>query len=537
MADTPPFHRLSNEVLLNIFIHIDSPRFFLRTCHRFHSLATDPHIQARWFLHRFGRHLAFFYAARHYPRMLNARLAQSLEGAGALISRFYVQTLGQKYEGFDDIYPNQQDRPYLTLHHHRAQQKDYNRHLPLSGVNYIMQRAYEYWGEELYTDGQDDYTLWQIYAGDRPYNSTLNSSIPSNPTSLCKLLTDYRFYPLPVHPVSWTIGQTFLAMAVEHPDVLALTKPIFRAEEWIQNHTFQALFPSLNGFPPRTYTPPQLALAMTRLDFAFDERRVRNLFRCCNVDAVQQFLAASHHLGLSFSLRPLAQETILANEFDNERTSLLHWSVSHTLYHAYPCPDLLLNHIAPYLIPATGADPPNAQPPPRLLSSWACNFVVQALGTGHPTVQRVFDVMLLKVAGHPSTQSSQAAMPASWGYTQHQVLEEWRAAGHRLKPKHVRYVTGSRHKRFLAKFFNWVDETMQKAREGGEEGEESNGDTDGGRKEREGQKEQEDVKVWVWFEALDEAWFEEERKREARGRKTKSHFQTALESFLGMGSG
>lgn len=106
--------------------------------------------------------------------------------------------------------------------------------------------------------------------------------------------------------------------------------------------------------------------------------------------------------------------------------------------------------------------------------------------------------------------------------------------GHRLKPKHVRYVTGSRHKRFLAKFFEWVDETMQKAREGGEE-EEGNGNTDDEKKERGEQEEQENVKVW--FKALDETWFEEERKREARGRKTKSPFQTALESFLGMGSG
>lgn len=81
-----------DDVLFQVFTHLEEPEPFALTCKRFQAVSRSTLWRARWFMQRYSLFEVLFYAIAR-PKMCTGALIDQLIRLGAPLSRSLIQTL------------------------------------------------------------------------------------------------------------------------------------------------------------------------------------------------------------------------------------------------------------------------------------------------------------------------------------------------------------------------------------------------------------------------------------------------------------
>ncbi|CAG8532802.1 8310_t:CDS:1 [Cetraspora pellucida] len=84
---------VADEILINFFKFITSPKNFASSCKRFSIIARDEHARAEWIICQYGKAHALFHAIRLGPSFINLPVAKAIVAKKAILSRYFVQKL------------------------------------------------------------------------------------------------------------------------------------------------------------------------------------------------------------------------------------------------------------------------------------------------------------------------------------------------------------------------------------------------------------------------------------------------------------
>ncbi|CAG8669533.1 4510_t:CDS:1 [Cetraspora pellucida] len=87
------FHGLPNETMINIFIHVKSPKNLATSCKQWSIIARDHHAKAEWIIHKFGPAHCLFNSIRLGSTFINVAVAKTIILKGGILSRYLIQWL------------------------------------------------------------------------------------------------------------------------------------------------------------------------------------------------------------------------------------------------------------------------------------------------------------------------------------------------------------------------------------------------------------------------------------------------------------
>ncbi|KAJ3046277.1 hypothetical protein HDV00_000090 [Rhizophlyctis rosea] len=92
-----------HEIWCRIFSHLDttSPQKFAATSRAFNVVASDPHARGLYFLRKYGKQLALYYAFRFHRLALTPDVGKLMIRRGAWLPRFLVQLVDKEYHRQD----------------------------------------------------------------------------------------------------------------------------------------------------------------------------------------------------------------------------------------------------------------------------------------------------------------------------------------------------------------------------------------------------------------------------------------------------
>ncbi|KAI0781991.1 hypothetical protein C8Q75DRAFT_789273 [Abortiporus biennis] len=131
--------KLCDEILQIILNELDDPTSFILTSKHIHNFTQDPYVRASYFISRYGKVQAFYWALGR-GKLMNKEVIDILLSSGAHLSRYLVQCIIQHY--------------YRSLVHFIKTQ--WVRSLDFTTVNYILSIAGEMYGNIPVSKGEDD---------------------------------------------------------------------------------------------------------------------------------------------------------------------------------------------------------------------------------------------------------------------------------------------------------------------------------------------------------------------------------------------
>ena len=86
------------EIWCRIFSHLDttSPQKFTLTSRGFYAIASDPHARGLYFMEKYGKQLALYYAFRFHRTALTPEVGKLMMRRGAWLPRFLVQLVDKE---------------------------------------------------------------------------------------------------------------------------------------------------------------------------------------------------------------------------------------------------------------------------------------------------------------------------------------------------------------------------------------------------------------------------------------------------------
>lgn len=222
---TPPaFGQLSEDVLLNIFVLLDSPRNFSLTCRAFRAISREPRFKAHWLLNRYGRRLAVYYAIMYSPETCTNTLLNLLILLGAIIPRYLAQSMIQSYVG-----PNMEQTKTTEPTAFDIAVAS----VPFSGYTFVVNHSWQQYGDIWQESGATDFNLFIKYSGYR-------SRAHRNVDRLQSLVTTYGFAPVPFP--RGPVMRNMIILAGEFPDIIREFLVVFHLDRSVRIRVWESVF-------------------------------------------------------------------------------------------------------------------------------------------------------------------------------------------------------------------------------------------------------------------------------------------------------
>ncbi|KAJ7505323.1 hypothetical protein B0H11DRAFT_415511 [Mycena galericulata] len=141
-------NNLPDEVLQLVFYDLDDPTPLTRTNRRFLVFSQDPYVRAHYFLARYSRLQALYFALAR-GKLLTPRVLDILLASGAHLSRYLVQVAFHHF--------------FYSQSHFIKPSMPWVRHVPLATFSYFLSLAAEKYGDIPRAKGEDDGALFATF--------------------------------------------------------------------------------------------------------------------------------------------------------------------------------------------------------------------------------------------------------------------------------------------------------------------------------------------------------------------------------------
>ncbi|CAG8775830.1 12554_t:CDS:2, partial [Cetraspora pellucida] len=163
------FHGLPIETMINIFIHVESPKNLATSCKQWSIIARDHHAKAEWIIHKFGLAHCLFHSIRLGSTFINVAVAQTIILKGGILSRYLIQWL------IND------------------KKTSWVKNLSPDIFMFLLNKAYDTFKDDLYQNGNDMKDFYNFSGGSNHAPLILDENIEN----IKSLILRMKFIPLP----------------------------------------------------------------------------------------------------------------------------------------------------------------------------------------------------------------------------------------------------------------------------------------------------------------------------------------------------
>ncbi|KAJ3055194.1 hypothetical protein HK097_011270 [Rhizophlyctis rosea] len=175
------------EIWCRIFSHLDttSPQKFALTSRSFFAISSDPHARGLYFMQKYGKQLALYYAFRYHRTALTPEVGKLMMRRGAWLPRFLVQLVDKEVSSLYEFYLF----GGVGIEEYHRQERG-KRSVPVPLFVFFINEGYRIYGHTADFKEDDVARFERLLYG---------SATPSNtPTveSIRELLTAFQFVPV-----------------------------------------------------------------------------------------------------------------------------------------------------------------------------------------------------------------------------------------------------------------------------------------------------------------------------------------------------
>ncbi|GAB5587085.1 hypothetical protein Unana1_01985 [Umbelopsis nana] len=210
---------LPEEVLLNIFVHLENPTQFICTSRYLASISCSSRFTAHWIYQRYGRRYALYCALTRHPQICDDKLVQCLIQLGVDMPRYLLQMFIETYRGPRRASVKSSKSGNSCQSEGKLTEfADAISHIPFSGYAAMISAAWEKYGD-VFPSEDSDFSLFTSALGDGKGGLV-------DQQELERLIQEYKFIPLPLP--EQMISKCFFRLAEEEDSsVFELIVPSF----------------------------------------------------------------------------------------------------------------------------------------------------------------------------------------------------------------------------------------------------------------------------------------------------------------------